>query len=122
MIVFPDPVTKTRQYLLKHFPGVHVSGEVPKKPPAKMITIAHTGGSRENVAQESSILAVQVWAGDNVAASRLARKVCAALRAWADDPYGPITTVSTPYEFPDPDTNKARYQMTFIAVFRPEEE
>lgn len=104
----PDVEADARTYLDAQL-SARVSTKVPNPRVADMVVLQVVGGS--GVADHvvaSSLLSVQCWAADSVAASQLAREAAAHLRAWALY----VARTSTPASFPDPATSLPRYVFT----------
>lgn len=94
-----------------------VSTAVPSTMPASMVRVSLTGGSRQNVASDAAQLTVECWAADGPTASNLARQAQALMFAAAGVNAGgvfvrKVESVGGVQNFPDPDTNKPRYQLT----------
>lgn len=101
-----------------------VATRVPDVMPARMVRVSLTGGTRTNLITDSPQLTVQCWADDPPAASNIARTAHAHMLAAA----GAITNgvwirsvdeVGGVQFFPDPDTDKPRYQFTVRWAVRP---
>lgn len=129
MIVFPDAVALLCELLRGSLPGalaglditepVHIDSSVPNPRPPRLVRLEDTGGTLRDVAHESALIAVQVWAPTDVQAVDISRAVCALLRACAH-PQLTSVSCSRPYLFPDPDSPDYRYQMTAEVICRPE--
>lgn len=133
--IFPDATALTIAYLADTLPQaladcavgaqVVVASLVPRPRPPLFVRVQPTGGSLRDAAHERQMMAVQCWneAGE-VPASDLARMVCALLRAWplSIERGREVTSVSasSPYFFPDPNTDTPRYQITCEVVCRAE--
>ena len=94
-----------------------VATAVPATMPATMVRVSLTGGSRSGVASDAAQLTVECWAPDGPTASNLARRAQALMfAAKATDVAGifirRVDSVGGVQNFPDPDTNKPRYQFT----------
>lgn len=103
---------------------VKVSTAVPSTMPASMVRVSLTGGSRQNVASDAAQLTVECWAADGPAASTLARRAYALMLSAAGVSAGGVfvrrvDSVGGVQNFPDPDTNKPRYQFTVRWFVRP---
>ena len=109
--------TTTVDFLTEHpaLAGVLVSMQVPRQRPPRFVTVERTGGPEERY-RGIPTLAVQVWAADRFLASELALVVQAALQEMVQR--ADIARVSVPnvYNFPDPDSGQARYQLTVELV------
>lgn len=93
-------------------------------PPANMVRVSLTGGGRTNVASDSAQLTVECWSPNDPTASLLARTAQAYMHAAAGTQAGGVfvrrvDTVGGVESFPDPDTNKPRYQFTVRWHVRP---
>lgn len=95
--------------------GVHVSTEVPKQRPKRLVTVERTGGP-EGLFVGSPTLAVQVWDVSRPAAGDLAQVVAGVLRAAVVLPWVGRVNVSSVYHFPDPDSRVPRYQIVVELV------
>ena len=101
-----------------------VATKVPATMPAKMVRVSLTGGSRLNVASDTSQLTVECWAPDEPTASNLARTAQALMISAAWNTAGGVfvrrvDSVGGVQFFPDPDTAKPRYQFTVRWHVRP---
>lgn len=101
-----------------------VATKVPATMPTTMVRISLTGGSRRDVASDIAQVTVECWAPDGPTASNLARRSLALMMsAPGSDPGGMwvrrAETVGGVQFFPDPDTNKPRYQFTVRWHVRP---
>ena len=101
-----------------------VATKVPSTMPAKMVRVSLTGGSRVNVASDTSQLTVECWAPDELTASNLARTAQALMFSAAWNTAGGVfvrrvDSVGGVQFFPDPDTAKPRYQFTVRWLVRP---
>lgn len=92
------------------------STDIPRPRPDTFITVELTGGPVERY-RAVPVLAVQVWGPSRTEASRLAGAVSGWLRDELPlDPRIGRVTVSSVYNFPDPDSRSARYQLTVELV------
>lgn len=94
-----------------------VATKVPATMPTTMVRVSLTGGSRSNVASDTAQLTVECWAPDSPTASNLARRAYALMFSTAGSVAGgvwvrKVEEVGGVQSFPDPDTNKPRYQFT----------
>lgn len=99
--------------------GVPAFADPPAQRPAEFVTVERTGGPRE-VGIDRPSVALQAWAGSSARASTLASELARGLlesyparaRVWRCD-------VSGIYEFADPDSGHARWQVTADLVVQP---
>lgn len=94
-----------------------VATKVPATMPATMVRVSLTGGSRFDVATDAAQLTVECWGPDGPTASNLARRGMALMLSAAGSFAGGVWVrkaeeVGGVQSFPDPDTNKPRYQFT----------
>lgn len=93
--------------------GTKQSGRTPNI----FVKINRTGGTRRDKVTDRSQFTVQVEADDEIVASDVA-DLCYALMLYAEEStvggiwVRKVEDVSGPKDFPDPDTNKPRYQFT----------
>lgn len=131
VLVTPDVEAAAVTYLRTGL-GVlagHVGTQVPAArtgvtPPSTMVRVSLTGGSRQNVASDAAQLTVECWAGDGPTTSNLARQAQAVMFAAAGSVVAGVfvrrvESVGGVQSFPDPDTNKPRYQFTVRWHVRP---
>lgn len=95
--------------------GVPVSTDVPADRPKRFITIERTGGSRSE-RRDLPMLAVQVWAESRVQAGDLAGMVADEIEHVTEHSQVGRVSLSGPYNFPDPSSGQARYQITVELV------
>jgi hypothetical protein len=93
-------------------------------PPANMVKVSLTGGSRPRLVQDTAQLTVECWSANDPTASLLARTAHAYMLAASGTTAGgvfvrKVETVGGVQYFPDPDTNKPRYQFTVRWHVRP---
>lgn len=101
-----------------------VATEVPSTMPVTMVRVSLTGGTRSGVASDSAQLTVECWAPDGPTASNLARRAQALMFSAAASVAAGlfvrrVDSVGGVQSFPDPDTNKPRYQFTVRWHVRP---
>ena len=91
--------------------------DVPSPRPTEFVTVERTGGGIETF-RDLPMLAVQVWAGSRYLASELAQQVRDEfiLGHLKLHPNVARVTVGGVYNFPDPDSGHARYQLTLSMV------
>lgn len=96
--------------------GFQAFGGVPESRPGEFVTVERTGGRRTRVI-DSGTYAVQVWAGSTAEAMTLANRVADLLvdAPRVVDAVASVDVVSV-YNFPDPDSRQARYQLTVSAA------
>lgn len=94
---------------------VEAFGSIPEVRPSSFITVERTGGQQTTLI-DSPTLAVQCWAGTRSEAMELADLVASRLRdGWRQQSYVAACDVNSIYNFPDPDSGQARYQLTVTA-------
>lgn len=110
------------QALIEWLPGklgVPCFDDPPDDKPAEFVTVERTGGET-SLGVDRPLVAVQAWAGTRANASALAASARAAL---VNDSWEIAEVcrcaVSSTYNFPDPDSRKARYQLDVEMVTRP---
>lgn len=119
VLITPDVEAAAVSYLRSGLGllAARVSTAVPATMPATMVRASLTGGSRSGIASDAAQLTVECWAADEPTASNLARRAQALMfAAAATDVAGTfvrkVDSVGGVQNFPDPDTNKPRYQFT----------
>lgn len=95
--------------------GLSAFPEIPEDRPVKFVTVERVGGD-PGVIIDTPMLAVQVWGADRLDASQNAEIVSDELRGMAFLPEVGRVEVNSLYNFPDPDSGQARYQMTVLLV------
>jgi len=126
VLVTPDVEAAAVSYLRSGL-GVladKVATKVPATMPNNMVKLSLTGGSRFGIVQDVAQLTVECWSSNAPAASLLARTAHAYMLAAAGVEAGGVfvrrvETVGGVQYFPDPDTNKPRYQFTVRWHVRP---
>lgn len=94
-------------------------GDVPEDRPSVFITVERTGGARSRIVDEGTY-AVGVWATSRAEAMSLADDVADLLiDAPAHVDAVAALDVLSVYNFPDPESRQARYQLTVSAVIMP---
>ena len=92
--------------------SARVGTKVPNPRVADMVVVAVVGGSGvNNHLVANAVLSVQCWGASSVAASLLARRVAAHLRAWP----AYVARPGTPQSFPDPLTSPPLPRYVFTA-------
>ena len=95
--------------------GYDAYASAPNPMPASFVTVERTGGgSRDQI--DSPTLAVQCWAKTRKAASDMADCVRKDLVAMTGTGGFGAITVQSIYNWPDPSTRMARYQLTVEAT------
>ena len=119
VLVTPDAETAAVSWLRTGLGllAAKVATTVPATMPVTMVRVSLTGGSRQDVASDTAQLTVECWAPDGPTASNLARRAQALMFAAAGVNAGgvfvrKVESVGGVQNFPDPDTNKPRYQFT----------
>jgi len=126
VLVSPDVVLAATSYLRTGL-GVladRVATAVPSTMPNNMVKVSLTGGSRTGLVSDAVQLTVECWSANDPTASLLARTSHAYMLAAAGTTAGgvfvrKVETVGGVQSFPDPDTNKPRYQFTVRWHVRP---
>lgn len=95
--------------------GFEAFMDVPETRPARFITVERTGGP-EGLITGSPMLAVQVWAKYRFEAASFATRLAVELQKLVLLPWVARVQVSSVYNFPDPDSGQARYQITVELV------
>ena len=97
---------------------VPVSSQVPKQRPAEFITIERTGGSSE-IGTDRPGLSIQTWSTTEAKAYELALAArLVLLECWQELPMVIRVEVASIYNFPDPSSKQARYQIDVSMVTR----
>lgn len=89
--------------------------DVPSERPARFITVERTGGPEGQITGAPT-LAIQIWAKHRFEAADLARAVAGAAQAAVILPGIARVAIPSIYNFPDPDSRHARYQLTVEIV------
>lgn len=99
--------------------GVPCFADVPDPRPDSFLTVERTGGS-SSLGVDRPGVAVQAWAPTRERASRLAltARDALVLRS-AEIPEICRCSVDSVYNFPDPDSGSARYQLSVSLACRP---
>ena len=84
--------------------------DIPADRPASFITVERTSGER-NTFRDLPVLAVQCWHETRYQASELAGLVGDRLERLIDHPQVGRVVVNSAYNFPDPESGQARYQL-----------
>jgi len=101
-----------------------VATKVPTTMPARMVKVSLTGGSRRDMATDVTQVTVECWGPDEPATSLMARTSHGLMSSAAKMTAGTVFVrkvepVGGVQNFPDPDTNKPRYQFTVRWHVRP---
>lgn len=95
--------------------GYSAHADAPNPHPASFVTVERTGGGvRDRV--DSSQLAVQVWAGRRKEAADMADAVARDLESLTGTLGLGRVSVQSIYNWPDPQSRMARYQLTVAAT------
>lgn len=128
LIVFPDPVGVTIDYLR---PVLAANGEdcpihktVPRKRPSRFVQVFRTGGPRSNVVVDAAQLTISCWA-DNAAdaadLTSLTRGALEQVRSTVVDgavTFYKVDELAGPVDLPDPQSNQARMTWSVLAYMR----
>lgn len=96
--------------------GLEAYGEIPDDRPERFITVERTGGQRTKILDYPT-WAVQVWAEDRLSASEACDLVRERiLNGVILNPEVGALDVTTSYNYPDPDSGQARYQLVVTGV------
>ena len=91
--------------------GYAAYADAPNPMPGSFVTVERTGGGDGDLIDHAT-LAVQCWADGRKAAADMADAVRGDLRSMAGTRGLGAVSVDSIYNWPDPQTRKARYQMT----------
>ena len=118
LVIQPDALAAAKSWLKRHLPDVKVLGERPTKLPDRFVILRETGGGRMKAKVIAPFfLTVEVWDGDTVKASKLARKMAAIFNAWEGvEAYTSQATI--PVYNPDLETRRARYTFAVDGTLR----
>lgn len=108
-------VQKVVVQLLAEDMGLPVSTKVPKKRPAKFLTVQRIGGGMQNPVTDRAVMAIQAWAGDDITAEQLCFDAEAVLFAAVGvTHHGAMIRhckeATAPLSFPD-ESEQVRYQV-----------
>lgn len=119
-----DIEVETIAYLKSQLGYTSVATRVPQTVPDGFVKVNVTGGNRTNLVTDSALVTVQVWHKDETEAFDRCRRAFAALWEWPEHASGVRRpqSVGFPVYFPDPLTDKPRFQATVSLDFRPEED
>lgn len=91
--------------------GVPCYAIVPADAPGRFVTVERTGGGT-SLGVDRPVVAFQCWAASRLEASELASALRSAIVTGARSiPEVCGASVSSTYDFPDPETRRARYQV-----------
>lgn len=91
------------------------SADIPRQRPRRFITVERVGGETD-LRRDHPMIAVQVWAESRYQAGRLARLVAERTQALHGHPQVGRVNIASTYNFPDPASRQARYQITVSLV------
>lgn len=86
-------------------------GDVPADRPKQFGTVERTGGGISDVVIDSPMIALQVWAESRDIASNLAYDVARIVPKFAYEDRICKVSINSIYNYPDPDSGSARYQI-----------
>lgn len=113
VIVFPDAVLVTIQYLRSVLPDVTAVSRVPNPRPPEFVRIERLGGIRRNLILDRPRIDVECWSGSEEDAEALCSKVRAYVLAMAgkrgDTTVYDVAEVSGPMWLPDSVSGQPRY-------------
>lgn len=89
--------------------------DVPKERPDRFLTVERTGGPEGQITGTPT-LAIQVWAEHRFEAGDMARLVAGVVRSAVVLPWVGRVGIQSIYNFPDPDSKQARYQIVVELV------
>lgn len=95
--------------------GYAAYADAPNPMPASFVTVERTGGGVTDKV-DRPMLAVQAWADGRKAAADLADGLRADLESMAGTEGLGAVSVQSIYNWPDPQSRKARYQLTVAAT------
>ena len=95
--------------------GVGVYGSIPGTRPERFVTVERTGGQVGGLVDYPAF-AVQCWGESRAEAAALASRATQALQSLVSYPQVASISVDALYNFPDPDSRQARYQLTVSAA------
>lgn len=123
----PDIEAAVVAYLAPLLPGVFVGAQRPygtdwQTAPADIVRVSVAGGEpAKDLVLDVSLLAVEVWAADSVAAAARAARVSALLDAWSGQQGAALIyqcEATRPRSVPDPLTRNPRYLFTASVTAR----
>lgn len=126
VLLTPDAELAAVAFLKSVLAGTvdRVATRVPSTMPARMVKVTSTGSARIGVAADFVQITIECWGPDDPSTSLIARTAYAHMLAAAGSTAGGVfvrraETVGGVQNFPDPDTNKPRYQFTVRWHVRP---
>lgn len=113
VIVFPDAVLVTIQYLRGALPGLTVVSRVPNPRPPEFVRIERLGGTRRNLILDRPRIDVECWSDSEGNAADLSATVRAYVLAMAGKrsttTVYDVREVSGPMWLPDSESGQPRY-------------
>lgn len=108
----PDAEAFAITFLKAQTAGLKIATKYPTTIPATFVRVSRTGGVGRDLVTDSPTLLFECTAEDSVVAGNLARRQHAIIMAAAriSDAVTRVTEVSGVSFFPDPGTNRPRYQ------------
>ena len=100
---------------LRYELDVPVDADVPANKPERFVSLERVGGERDTF-RDLPRVAIQAWAVTRYGASELASDVADALERFKFEPGIARVEVGSTINFPDPESNKPRYQVTATFV------
>lgn len=99
--------------------SVPVAADVPEDKPSSFVSFERTGGGFGSIVLDSPMVAVQCWADTRSEAKALAYEVDDLIRRMPGV-YHNVADASrnSLYNFPDPNSRKARYQIVFEFIIQ----
>lgn len=91
--------------------------DIPEERPERFITVERVGGP-ETLHLGRPVLAIQCWESTRHKASEFSVQVADLIKGMAGLPQVGRAAISSVYNFPDPDSRQARYQMTVEMVVK----
>jgi hypothetical protein len=121
--LFGDLEAVTVAWLKPRLIGVKVATEVPNPRPGELVKVSITGGSTPNRVTERTQLTLECWAVTSIRASEICRTARAMITAMDGEMINGVfirrvQTVGGPVFFPDPDSDRPRYQTTMLISHR----
>ncbi|MBQ9002190.1 MAG: hypothetical protein IJ087_10085 [Eggerthellaceae bacterium] len=95
--------------------GRNAYADAPNPMPSEFVTVERTGGGDRNQV-DAATLAVQCWADRRKRAADMADDVRSELKELTGTGGFGAVTVQSIYNWPDPQSRKARYQLTVSVV------
>lgn len=95
--------------------GLEAFMDVPSPRPIKFVTVERTGGFQDKWIDNPQLV-FQVWADTRFNASTLAEKVKPVIQGLAYSEHIHRVDITSTFNFPDPESGQARYQLVVVAV------